>query len=213
MSTKDYYRILNVKAKASASEIKHSYRRLAMKYHPDRNYGDALAAAVFSEVAEAYKVLSNYETRRQYNYQRYYTAAQEYARPAESLDNLLFKSRQLQKKIAASDPFRFNRDALLYSIKQLLPDDVEILIKTDEGLLKQFLETITICCARLTSVQTRTVMDLFQPLYEQHHWLLERFENLISRQRKKENWEKYKVVLAIIIALALCALIFFTTRS
>ena len=56
MSTKDYYRILNVKTNASTPEIKQSYRRLAMKYHPDRNPGDVHAtAAVFAEVAEAYK--------------------------------------------------------------------------------------------------------------------------------------------------------------
>ncbi len=184
-----------------------------MKYHPDRNPGDALAAAVFGEVAEAYKILSNYETRRQYNYQRYYTAAQEYAKPAESLDGLLFKSRQLQKKISGSDPFRFNRDALLYSIKQLLPEDIYTLLTGNAGLLKRFLETILVCCKRLTSLQTKEIMYVLQPVCEHETWLQERLENLIKQQQKKERWEKYKVILAIIIALALCAVIFLTANG
>src|SRR6476659_7353734 len=111
MSIKDYYRILNIKPAASAAEIKNAYRRLAMKYHPDRNPDDALAAAVFSEMAEAYKVLSNPEARRQYNYQRYYTAVQEYSKPAEPIEILLLKIIRLKKQIANADPYRFNRDA------------------------------------------------------------------------------------------------------
>ena len=62
-TTRDYYEVLGVDRTASGEEIKRSYRRLAMKYHPDRNPGDAEAEAKFKEAAEAYEVLSD-ETRR-----------------------------------------------------------------------------------------------------------------------------------------------------
>ena len=57
-STRDYYEILSLEKTADAEEIKRAYRRLAMKYHPDRNPGDTEAEATFKEAAEAYEVLS-----------------------------------------------------------------------------------------------------------------------------------------------------------
>jgi len=65
--SRDYYDILGVAKEASADEIKKSYRKLAMKYHPDRNPGDAEAEANFKEAAEAYEVLSDVQKRRIYD--------------------------------------------------------------------------------------------------------------------------------------------------
>ncbi len=68
MATKrDYYEVLGVAKTASADEIKSAYRKLAMKYHPDRNPGDESAKAKFQEASEAYEVLSNAEKRQRYD--------------------------------------------------------------------------------------------------------------------------------------------------
>lgn len=70
MSTKrDYYEVLGVGRNADAEEIKRAYRRMAMKYHPDRNQGEAKAEAEarFKEAAEAYEVLSDPDKRRRYD--------------------------------------------------------------------------------------------------------------------------------------------------
>lgn len=64
---KDYYQILGVDRTASQDEIKRAYRKLAMKYHPDKNPGDKEAEEKFKELAEAYEVLSNDEKRRVYD--------------------------------------------------------------------------------------------------------------------------------------------------
>lgn len=66
-TTRDYYEILGVEKSADAEEIKRAYRRLAMKYHPDRNPGDAEAEAKFKEAAEAYEVLSDPQRRQRYD--------------------------------------------------------------------------------------------------------------------------------------------------
>src|SRR5689334_10251228 len=67
MSKRDYYEVLGVARTASEQEIKSAYRRLAVKYHPDKNPGDAEAEDKFKEAAEAYSVLSDGDQRRRYD--------------------------------------------------------------------------------------------------------------------------------------------------
>jgi len=67
MSKRDYYEILGISRTATDQEIKSAYRRLAVKYHPDKNPNDATAEEKFKEAAEAYGVLSDTEQRRRYD--------------------------------------------------------------------------------------------------------------------------------------------------
>ncbi|MCX8117342.1 MAG: DnaJ domain-containing protein [Desulfobacterota bacterium] len=67
MATRDYYEILGVSKNASEEEIKRAYRKLAMKYHPDRNPNKKEAEERFKEINEAYAVLSDKEKRKQYD--------------------------------------------------------------------------------------------------------------------------------------------------
>ncbi len=67
MAKRDYYEILGIAKNASEEEIKKAYRKLAIKYHPDKNPDDKSAEEKFKEAAEAYEVLSNAEKRQRYN--------------------------------------------------------------------------------------------------------------------------------------------------
>ena len=67
MSKRDYYEILGVSRDASPEEVKSAYRKLAMKYHPDRNQDNPEAEEKFKEVGEAYEVLSHSEKRQRYD--------------------------------------------------------------------------------------------------------------------------------------------------
>lgn len=67
MSKRDYYEILGISKGASEAEIKKAYRKLAIKYHPDKNPDDKQAEDKFKEAAEAYEVLSNPEKRQRYD--------------------------------------------------------------------------------------------------------------------------------------------------
>ncbi len=66
-TTRDYYEILSIEKTADGDEIKRAYRRLAMKYHPDRNPNDVEAEAKFKECAEAYEVLTDDGKRKVYD--------------------------------------------------------------------------------------------------------------------------------------------------
>lgn len=67
MAKRDYYEVLGVERNASADELKKAYRKLALKYHPDRNPGDKEAEEKFKEAAEAYDVLSNPDKKAKYD--------------------------------------------------------------------------------------------------------------------------------------------------
>ncbi|MGZ4055793.1 MAG: DnaJ domain-containing protein, partial [Bacteroidia bacterium] len=67
MSKRDFYEILEINKNASADEIKKAYRKMAIKYHPDKNPGDKVAEEKFKEAAEAYEILSSPEKKQRYD--------------------------------------------------------------------------------------------------------------------------------------------------
>ena len=86
----DYYTTLGVTPEASDEEIKRSYRKLALKYHPDRNQGNKNAEEKIREVNAAYEVLGDPETRKSYERLRFggYGRKSDFAaeEPAETID-------------------------------------------------------------------------------------------------------------------------------
>jgi DnaJ-class molecular chaperone len=84
MKQKDYYDVLGLKQAASAGEIKEAYRRLAFKYHPDRNTGNPDAADKMKRINEAYAVLSNPEKKGEYDAMRHRFGESAYTRFRET---------------------------------------------------------------------------------------------------------------------------------
>jgi len=67
MANKDYYEVLGLDKSASDDEIKKAFKKAALKYHPDRNQGNAEAEEKFKEINEAYQVLSDPEKKQRYD--------------------------------------------------------------------------------------------------------------------------------------------------
>jgi curved DNA-binding protein len=88
MDYKDYYKVLQVDKTASEAEIKKAYRKLAVKYHPDKNRNDKTAEERFKEISEAYEVLGDPEKRKKYdaigkNWNKYAHQDQYYSHPGQ----------------------------------------------------------------------------------------------------------------------------------
>ena len=75
----DPYSILRVSKSASPAEIRRSFRELALKYHPDRNKNSEESRLKFMEIVEAYRLLSEGATRKEFNYKNIYGASHEYS--------------------------------------------------------------------------------------------------------------------------------------
>ncbi len=101
----DYYKILGVSEKADAETIKHAYRKLALKYHPDRNPGDPHAEERFKEISEAYGVLIDPTKRSQYDQLRNTRSFHGYQDPRYS-QGFGYRTEDIYRDIF-SDP-RFN---------------------------------------------------------------------------------------------------------
>lgn len=98
MKFEDYYKILGVPKTADISSIKKAYRKLARKYHPDKNPGDPIAEKKFKEINEANEVLSNPEKRKKYDeYGQEWQHAEAYENAKQSQSNRQSNRRQSQQ--------------------------------------------------------------------------------------------------------------------
>ena len=82
---RDYYEVLGVERTSSAEEIKRAYRKLAVKFHPDKNHNNKLAENHFKEIKEAYETLSDRSRREAYNYERFFNITSSYKKIQQTM--------------------------------------------------------------------------------------------------------------------------------
>ena len=89
---------------------------------------------------------------------------------------------------------------MLYSVKQLFPENINLLVHAEDNLLNRFLKTISSVAEHLSSQQTKQLIILLYPFYKKHEWLQQQLTALQYRQQKNERWEKNKIFLALVAA-------------
>ncbi len=214
-ASKDYYQILGVKPEASPEEIKRSYRRLALKYHPDKNPGDTIAEAAFKEIAEAYEILSDSKKREDYHYKRFYTYNYKYkAAPTVTPQSILKDAQQLKTLVKDADPFRLNQDALLFQVEQVLNEHNITLLLTEKqtNITQQIIENLLQVCKPLRYDYALTACNKLKTLAGDDTVLLNSINNFIAIKKKSYDWDRYKTTIAIVVAVLLCTLIFMLSR-
>ena len=210
MVFQDYYAVLGLKPSATAAEIKTNYRKLAMKYHPDKNEGNALAAAIFRDIAEAYTILSNPITRREYDsiYAGDVNARFNQSQPLTK-DVIITRINNLQRNIAASNPFRINQDALWFAINQMLsPLNLGLLKQTDVATKRLAIEQLLRCSVPLSYRKAQKLGGSLLNLAGDDEFAQIAINQFLKKSQRSSNWHKYKALIAVIAAVILCLLMF-----
>lgn len=216
MRIKDYYKTLKVVPTASLGEIKRSYRRLAMEYHPDKHQGDKYKEALFREIQEAYEILSDAGSREEYNYKRWFTRSigKRYSEEAITAPSILAETRKLGEYIKGINIYQVDHDVLSFHIRQIVSDRniellhqfderntnrqiVEILLKISEHLPFRYIGPIEIQLVKLSINDDKTIKHI---------------HDYIQTRKKRNYWEKYKGLIVIIVVLIICVLMYFYSR-
>ena len=213
MIVKDYYKILELPTNASKTDIKKAYRRLALRYHPDKQAGSAYAAALFQEVNEAYQVLYDDKRREEYHYERW--AHSNYNRKKFDQRALtpeaIFKNfRELARYTASMDIFRMDQETVYYQLKQLLSDENIALLKewNNEQINRNIIIEINRISQPLASSYLEKLIDLMMPLMVNDNNSIRKFHQAIQEKKRVEFWDKYKVIVVLITTILLCWMIF-----
>jgi hypothetical protein len=215
MSSKDYYRLLGVNAEASDDEIRKAYRKLVFKYHPDRNPDDPVADATFMEIKEAYEILSDPKKREDYHYKRFFTYNYRYSTgPTVTPQSISNDAAKLQKLVERANPFRINRDALLFQVEQILSEENLLMLKNENlvNINYGIVEALLIASGPLHYIATLVISERLFLLAENNNVLDNKIADFLKDQQKKDNWNRYKIALAIAAAILLCLIIFFIGR-
>lgn len=205
---KDYYKILNIPSTASAQEIKQSFRRLAQRYHPDKNDNSQMAAAHFREIQEAYKVLSDPKQREAYHYQRWYvrSTGQPFAGTLLTPDGILQECHLLQQYVASMNIFHIPFDAVSRHIRELLTANaigmlheynditvnraiIQSLLASAQPLPKKYFIPITALLLQLAGDDTTARTTI---------------EQAMAEKKQLHVWDKYKWILVLVITLLIC---------
>lgn len=148
---KDYYSILGLSENATQSEIKAAYRKLALKFHPDKNPGDPFFERMFREVKEAYEILSDENKRKEYDVEYEYTSEdgsfsnsnqsnQEGYSPIELVNNIINNLNKTITEIKGAPSIQINSSAISEYLQKILADDIlELYFYIPDKLKNEFI--------------------------------------------------------------------------
>ena len=202
---------MEVPLTASSADIKKSYRRLALQYHPDKNFGNKTSEAKFKEITEAYKVLSDLRQRQEYNIRASQFAQSEKRKPPPATaGSILQQTVTFRKKVAMLDPERLNKKALYQHIQQVLSkQNINILRQQNDVMLnKKMVDEILFCSRHLPLVLVEKICLQLTAIAGTDNNIYRTIYNFTKATKKREFWNKYKLSVALLITFFLCLLIF-----
>jgi curved DNA-binding protein CbpA len=208
MTTKDYYSILQLKPNATRQEIKKSYRRLALQFHPDKNPENPEAAEKFRLLQEAYETLSDPKRREEYHYRRWSTgyAWRERKQPSLSPYLILTECRSFRAKVAASNKFKINYDVAAVQILELVSSERIVVLKqfNDEFTNEQIIRELVAASAPLPFSHAHNIYEQLKRIAEPHSVSDHLLQNWLFELRWKSLWERNKLIVALILTALLC---------
>jgi len=215
MSAKDYYQILNITSTASPEEIKKAFRKLALKYHPDKNKGGLFTREKFSEIQEAYLVLKDKIKRAAYDYQRYTQNPQQAYKPlAETAEEILQSSILLHKKVSLLDPFRIDLNQLSLEINDLLSThNLNILQNANDYVInKKIIHHITVSARPLDFHSAINIVELLKKIAGKDELIEKEISGFKQQIQWLHYWNRYKILVALTVAVFFCIMVFLSGR-
>jgi len=212
MSQNNYYQLLHVSPQATAQEIKAAYRKLAFKYHPDRNKGNIITEAVLKEINEAYRVLSNPEKRRFYNASiaiNNYHPKHKRITPVTS-HSILQNAIKLRAFVERSNILSINQDVVFHKVQTLLSEHHLNILQFENNiqLIYQFIQQILICIQPLTVNNINLLLPSLRKLANEDEKILAEIQSFYQKKKGEAFWQRYKIIAVFIIALLLCLIIY-----
>jgi DnaJ-domain-containing protein 1 len=216
MHLKDYYRILELEASANLVEIKKAYRKLALQYHPDKNNNDPYATAQFSEIKEAYEVLTNPSKKEYYLQQRWYDQSIGKRKTQDVITpvTILLQALELERYVSVLDVFRMDKEGLKQYILSLLADStIEQLKKFNETEITRQINTVILkTMTPLPKLYTKDIITQLYKLSGDDVICNRELENFSEKTVKKSRREKYSLIIIITATIILCLLIYLAGR-
>ncbi|MEO6348086.1 MAG: DnaJ domain-containing protein [Aquaticitalea sp.] len=216
MIFKDYYRILNLKSTATGNEIKRSYRRLAFKFHPDKNFGSKDSEIKFREIKEAYDVLSEINLRANYDheyddfYQKEYAETKSHKTQSEpkaspvTPETYLKRFSEIRLFLTTTHSEPLNQQALYNHLNAILNDNsIEFLLESDHFKInRQIIFEVLKCCRYLSFDYVERIAIKLARLAGSDNEAIQKIFAYTKRRKILNYWPKYRgvaLVLAIII--------------
>lgn len=208
MPDKDYYQILRVLPTATAAEIKKSYRLLAMEFHPDKNPG-VRAAEQFTLIKEAYAILSNAAERKKYDRTRF-SENHRAVRIATTPEEVREMSKELVRRIQMMNPDRINRDKLVSDIEAVLSVyHIQLLERwKDQQQNLLFVHDLLYCLQYVDRADCFRLTSILYAIDELNGEAKKQITEFIQSYQRNYYWEKYKMTIALIMAVLVCYLIY-----
>lgn len=209
MTPKDYYTTLGIPVGSSPEAVKKAYRGLVMRYHPDKNPGNAYAAAHFQEVQEAYDVLSDPLRREDYHQQRSLWKATgkafENASPLTP-DQVLRQAIRLDENVRAMDRYRMDREGIAHTITRLLHDTFRLDDFREPSVCAQIAHFLLRAADPLPLRMVVPFRESLLRLAAGDEAVLGEIVIFYKRKKLEQYVSRYQTLLLVIVAFALCYL-------
>ena len=207
MRSENLYSTLGVDSNASPEEIRKAYRQLALKFHPDKNNGDAVSALRFKEIHHAYQILSDPHRRSAYNQKRWFYK-HAVTRKTQLLTPYHFFTRtnELKRFLDKLRPSEINKKALSLYIKHLLSEPSLQMLKAaaDTPVNKEVIIHLLTATAFLSGRQTESILLKLRHIADAETMPL--IDRRMKEIRLQIIWERYHFLIVLLIAILICVM-------
>lgn len=214
MLLKDYYSILQLEPSATQLEIKKAYRKLALQYHPDITHNEPYAAAQFSDIKEAYEVLTDPAKKEYYLQQRWYNQSIGKRKKQEAITpvNVLKQTIELEKYISTLDVFRMDKLGLYEYINELIPDNtIQLLNNFNDLTINKEIIFNLLKAGKLLPLNLAQQLSTQLKKINVDASVTESIETYLQQHKKNDQLEKNKIWLIMLIVAILILLIYFAS--